>query len=130
MAAEIRTQHLLTLGLAVSGMQPIGKTPSGNRCIGLPAGATFEGPRPRGTVLPDGADQSIRGPDGVTTRDLHIVLPSDYGAAMGLTYRGQRHDPASVKEKVNSGQFVHPSGYCFRSVLTFATASPKYIRLN
>ena len=52
--AEIRTSHLLTLKLAVNGMQPVGETPSGNRRIGLVAGGTFEGPKLRGTVLPGG----------------------------------------------------------------------------
>ena len=35
---DIRTTHLLTMTLAVSGMQAIGATPSGNRRIGLVAG--------------------------------------------------------------------------------------------
>ncbi len=57
--AEIRTAHLMTLTLAVSGMQAIGATPSGNRRIGLVAGGTFQGERLRGTVLPGGADWII-----------------------------------------------------------------------
>ena len=80
--------------LAVSGMQPIGETPSGNRRIGLVAGGTFEGPKLRGTVLPGGADWIIGRPDGVTTLDVRIVLQTDDGAAIGLTYRGLRHGPA------------------------------------
>ncbi len=43
--AEIRTAPLFTLTLLVSGMQPIGATPNGNRRIGLVAGGTFEGAR-------------------------------------------------------------------------------------
>src|SRR6201996_7933626 len=38
--AEIRTPHLMTLTLSVSGMQTIGATPNGNRRIGLVAGGT------------------------------------------------------------------------------------------
>ena len=40
--AEIRTAHLMTMTLAVSGMQAIGATPNGNRRIGLVAGGTFQ----------------------------------------------------------------------------------------
>jgi len=40
--AELRTAPLLTMTLQVSGMQPIGATPNGNRRIGLVAGGTFE----------------------------------------------------------------------------------------
>jgi hypothetical protein len=123
--AEIRTQHLLTLRLAVNGLQPIGETPSGNRRVGLVAGGTFEGPRLKGTVLPGGADWIIGRPDGVTTLDVRIVLETDDGAAIGLTYRGLRHGPAGVMAKVNSGQFVDPSEYYFRTAVNFETASAK-----
>jgi hypothetical protein len=128
--AEIRTSHLLTLKLAVSGMQPIGETPSGNRRIGLVAGGTFEGPKLRGTVLSGGTDWMIGRPDGVTTLDVRIVLQTDDGAAIGLTYKGLRHGPAAVMEKINSGQLVDPSEYYFRTVATFETAAPQYAWLN
>lgn len=128
--AEIRTSHLFTMRLAVSGMQPVGETPSGNRRIGLVAGGTFEGPKLRGTVLPGGADWIIGRPDGATTLDVRIVLQTDDGAAIGLQYRGLRHGPDEVMQKVNSGQFVDQSQYYFRIVLTFETASPKYAWLN
>jgi hypothetical protein len=128
--AEIRTSHLFTLKLAVSGMQPVGETPSGNRRIGLVAGGTFEGPNLNGTVLPGGSDWIIARPDGATTLDVRIVLQTDDGAAIGMTYRGLRHGPAEVMDKVNSGQFVDPSLYYFRIMVTFETASPKYAWLN
>jgi hypothetical protein len=128
--AEIRSAHLFTLKLAVSGMQPIGETPAGNRRIGLVAGGTFEGPKLRGTVLPGGADWIIVRPDGVTALDVRIVLQTDDGAAIGLTYKGLRHGPAAVMEKVNAGQPVDPSDYYFRIAITFETAAPKYAWLN
>src|SRR3978361_84194 len=127
---EIRPSHPLTLQLTAHGRQPVGEPPSGNRRVGLVAGGTFEGARLRGTVLPGGADWIIGRPDGVTTLDVRIVLQTDDGAAIGLTYRGLRHGPAAVMDKVNSGQFVDPSEYYFRIVLTFETASPKYAWLN
>ena len=108
--AEIRTSHLLTLRLAVSGMQPIGETPSGNRRIGLVAGGTFEGPKLRGTVLPGGSDWIIGRPDGVTTLDVRIVLQTDDGATIGLTYRGLRHGPAAVMEKAQQRPVRRPVG--------------------
>src|SRR6201993_1775977 len=101
---ELRTAHLLTLKLAVNGLQPIGETPAGNRRIGLVAGGTFEGARLRGTVLPGGSDWIIGRPDGVTTLDVRIVLQTDDGATIGLTYRGLRPGPAAVMEKAHPGQ--------------------------
>jgi hypothetical protein len=128
--AEIRTSHLFTLRLAVSGMQPVGQTPNGNRRIGLVAGGTFEGPKLRGIVLPGGADWIIARPDGVTTLDVRIVLQTDDGAAIALTYRGLRHGSDAVMDKVNRGEFVDPAQYYFRIALTFETAAPQYAWLN
>jgi Protein of unknown function (DUF3237) len=128
--AEIRTAHLMTLTLSVAGMQPIGATPNGNRRVGLVAGGRFEGPKLKGTVLPGGADWIIGRPDGSTTLDVRIVLETDDGATIGMTYRGMRHGPDAVMEKVNSGQFVDPAEYYFRTAIAFETAAPKYDWLN
>ena len=128
--AEIRTIPLMTLTLSVNGMQPIGATPNGNRRVGLVAGGMFEGPRLRGTVLPGGADWIIGRPDGSTTLDVRIVLETDDGAAIGMTYRGMRHGPPDVMAKVNGGEFVDPSLYYFRTAVSFETAAPKYDWLN
>jgi hypothetical protein len=128
--AEIRTTHLMTLTLAVAGGQPIGATPNGNRRVGLVAGGRFEGPKLKGTVLPGGADWIIGRPDGSTTLDVRIVLETDDGAAIGMTYRGMRHGPADVMAKVNAGEYVEPDKYYFRTSVSFETAAPKYDWLN
>ena len=128
--AEIRTVPLMTMKLAVSGMQAIGATPNGNRRIGLVAGGTFEGPRLKGTVLPGGADWIIVRPDASTTLDVRLVLQTDDGATIGMTYRGMRHGPAAVMDRVNKGEMVDPSGYYFRTAVLFETASEKYGWLN
>ena len=127
---ELRTAHLMTLRLTVTGMQPIGATPNGNRRVGLVAGGRFEGPKLKGTVLPGGADWIIGRPDGSTTLDVRIVLETDDGAAIGMTYRGMRHGPAAVMERVNKGEFVDPAEYYFRTAVAFETAAPKYDWLN
>ena len=128
--AEIRTTHLFTLTLQVAGMQVIGPGPAGNRRIGLVAGGTFEGARLRGTVLPSGTDWIAVRPDGVTTLDVRLVLQTDDGATIGMTYRGLRHGPAEVMEKVNRGEPVDPSTYYFRTAVAFETAAPRHGWLN
>jgi hypothetical protein len=128
--AEIRTTHLFTMALDVAGMQAVGATPSGNRRIGLVAGGTFEGARLRGKVLPGGADWIVVRPDGVTTLNVRLVLETDDGAAIGMTYRGLRHGPAEVMDKLNRGEVVDPGSYYFRITVAFETASAKYVWLN
>jgi hypothetical protein len=127
---ELHTIHLLTLTLAVNAMQAIGATPNGTRRIGLVAGGSFEGPKLRGIVLPGGADWIIDRPDGSTTLDVRLVLQTDDKATIGLTYRGMRHGPAAVMERVNKGEYVDPSEYYFRTAVAFETAAPRYDWLN
>ncbi len=128
--AEIRTAHLMTMKLAVTGLQAIGATPSGNRRVGLVAGGTFEGAKLKGIVLPGGADWIMGRADGATTLDVRIVLQTDDGATIGLTYRGLRHGPDAVMAKVNAGEMVDPAAYYFRTAVFFETASEKYDWLN
>ena len=128
--AELRTAPLFSMTLQVSGMQPIGATPNGNRRIGLVAGGTFEGARLKGKVLPGGADWIIARSDGSTTLDVRLVLETDDGAAIGMTYRGMRHGPPAVMDRVNRGEPVDPSEYYFRISVAFETAAAKYDWLN
>ncbi len=128
--AEIRTRHLFTIRLAAGGSQPIGATPVGDRRIGLVSGGSFEGGRLRGTVLPGGADWIIARPDGATALDVRVVLQTDDGAAIGLTYRGLRHGPPDVMARVAAGEPVDAGSYYFRTVGNFETAAPKYDWLN
>lgn len=128
--AEIRIRHLMTLRLTVNGMQMVGDTPNGGRRVGLVGGGAFQGERLNGVVLGGGADWIMARPDGSTTLDVRIVLQTDDGAAIGMTYRGLRHGPAEVMDKVNKGEFVDPSLYYFRTAVMFETAAAKYAWLN
>lgn len=128
--AEIRTAPLFMITLRVGGMQPIGATPNGNRRVGLVAGGTFEGARLKGTVLPGGSDWIIVRPDGSTTLDVRLVLETEDGATIGMTYRGMRHGPPVVIDRVNRGEPVDPSEYYFRTSVSFETAAAKYDWLN
>jgi hypothetical protein len=128
--AEIRTTHLMTMALSVSGMQAIGATPSGNRRIGLVSGGTFQGERLRGTVLPGGADWIMLRGDGSTTLDVRLVLETGDTALIGMTYRGMRHGPTAVMDRLNRGENFDPSEYYFRTAIAFETAAPQYDWLN
>src|SRR4051812_5842494 len=127
---EIRTRHLFDMSLHVSGMQPIGAAPNGNRRVGLVGGGSFAGERLRGTVLPGGADWIIARPDGVTTLDVRLVLETDDSAAIGMIYRGLRHGPAEIMQRLDRGEPVDPAQYYFRTAIMFETAAPRYDWLN
>ena len=128
--AEIRTKKLMSLKLLVGALQSIGAAPGGDRRVGVVAGGAFTGERLNGTVLEGGADWIIVRPDGCMLLDVRLVLKTDDGALIGLTYRGLRHGPADIMAKVAAGEPVDPSSYYFRTTVLFETAAEKYGWLN
>ena len=127
---EIRTEYLLGLKAQVSIVQVIGETPAGYRRIGVVTGGTFEGPKLSGKVLTGGSDWQFLHADGSALLDVRMVLETDDGATIGLTYRGVRHGPPEVLAKVNAFEHVDPSQYYFRTAAQFETAHEKYRWLN
>ena len=128
--AEIRTAHLFTLALSVGEMQMLGKTPKGDRRVGVVEGGRFEGARLKGTVLKGGSDWLLLRPDGALQLDVRLTLKTDDGAIIGMTYGGFRHGPQAVIDRLTRGEKVDPSEYYFRVAPFFETAAEKYGWLN
>lgn len=128
--AEIRTQPLFALRLRVSELQPVGAGPGGNRVVGVVAGGTFQGERLRGEVLPGGSDWIIVRGDGCWELDVRLVLKTDDGALIAMTYKGLRHGSPEVLAKVAKGEPVDPALLYFRTAIFFETASEKYGWIN
>ena len=113
----MRSRPLITLRLNTAPTQDIGAGPRGTRVTFPITGGSFEGDRLRGTVLPGGADWTVKRSDGVLELDLRITLETDDGALIYMTFEGIRDDGA-------------PGAPYFRTVPRFATAEPKYSFLN
>jgi len=108
----------------------IGTTPGYDRRIGEIVGGSFEGERLRGRILSGGSDwQSLRR-DGAITLDVRIVMQTDDGELIGMTYRGVRHGPKEVMDRVARGETVSPAEYYLRATPYYETASQKYDWLN
>ena len=127
---EIRTAFLFTVTIAVAPPQIVGATPIGERRNVPVTGGTFEGKRLRGIVLPGGSDWIVVRTDGVWQLDVRLPLQTDDGALINMSYKGFRHGPAAVLERLNRGETVDPSEYYFRTAPFFETASAKYAWLN
>jgi len=127
---EIRTSFLFTIVIAVAPPQIVGATPLGERRNVTVTGGTFAGPRLRGLVLPGGSDWIVVRGDGVWQLDVRLPLQTDDGALINMSYKGLRHGPAAVLERLNRGEAVDPSEYYFRTAPFFETASAKYAWLN
>jgi hypothetical protein len=128
--SDVRTAPLFTITLDVGKIQNLGKTPLGERRVALVLGGSFEGPRLKGRVLEGGSDWLLTRPDGATQLDVRLTLETHDGAIIGMTYRGYRHGPQAVMDRLNRGDAVDPGEYYFRIAPFFETASASYGWLN
>src|SRR5438876_9634998 len=108
---------LMTLQVAVVGVQKIGAVPHGTRVTAPIASGHFEGPRLRGKVLPGGGDWTLLRGDGVLELDLRLTLETDDGALIHMTLYGLRDDAPAVAPD-------------FRRVPRFEPAEPNYPSMN
>jgi len=121
---------LMTLQVAVVGVQKIGAVPHGTRVSAPIASGHFEGPRLRGKVLPGGGDWTLLRSDGVLELDIRVTLETDDSAAIYMTASGLRHGPPDVIAAITRGERVDPASYYFRALPRFETGSEKYAFLN
>ena len=129
--SDIQTEHLFDITLDVEApLQELGDTPFGQRRIAKVMGGTFEGPSIKGTARGGGGDWILVRNDGVTQLDVRLVLETDDGALIYMTYKGLRHGPAEVMARMAAGEHVDPAEYYFRTAPLFETSSEKYGWLN
>jgi Protein of unknown function (DUF3237) len=128
--AELQYRRLLVFQIDVKAPSVIGSTPGHDRRIGEITGGRFEGERLRGKILSGGSDwQSLRN-DGTTTLNVRVVMQTDDGALIAMTYLGMRHGPKHVMDRMAKGESVSPSEYYMRATPYFETASVTYNWLN
>src|SRR6476660_2909888 len=105
----MRYQPLFVFQIEVKPPSIIGATPGHDRRIGEITGGRFEGERLSGRILSGGSDwQSLRA-DGTTTLNVRLVMETNDGELIGMTYLGMRHGPKEVMERIARGEKVSPS---------------------
>lgn len=127
--ASVRTRHLFAMHLEVLSVLTIGQTPNGVRRIGLVKGGIIVGDRVRGRVL-SGNDWQLVRPDGSLSLDVRLVLETAEGALVTMTYRGLRHGPTEVVQRLERGEVVDPESYYFRIAPLFETGDGELGWLN
>jgi hypothetical protein len=126
---EIRTEFLFTLVLEVDVLD-LGHTPQGGRRIARLRTGRFEGPKLRGTVLPGGGGWSLLRRDGVLEINMRVTLETDDKQHVHMSWKGLRHGPKEVIERLNRGDTVDSEVYYFRTTPYFETSSEKYAWMN
>src|SRR5262249_21376310 len=128
---HLQSRHLFTMTIKLHPTEELGQTPAGNRRVFAVSGGDFKGDRLQGIILPImGWDLLLTRPDGSSQQDVRMLLRTDDGATILITYRGVRHASTEVNERLARGETVPPSEYYLRTAPFFETSSPKYAWLN
>jgi Protein of unknown function (DUF3237) len=127
----LHSQPLFTLTMTLAPTLELGDTPAGRRRIFTVTGGAFVGDRLRGEVLPQaGSDLLLVRGDGSSQQDVRLILRTDDGALILMTYRGVRHASPEINERIARGEAVDGSDYYLRTAPFFETSSAKYAWLN
>ena len=127
----LSSRHLFKLSMELLPTLDLGATPAGHRRVVPVARGRFEGERLRGEVLPVvGSDLLLNRADGSAQQDVRLLLQTEDGALVLMTYRGVRHGCAEVIQRLARGEAVPRDQYYLRTSPAFETGAPAYDWLN
>jgi hypothetical protein len=89
----MQPELLFEITILVGDTHSITAAPDGDRTIAYIAGGKFEGPRLKGDVLPGGGDWFLLRPDGVGCLDVRLLMRTDDGELIYMTYCGRAEMP-------------------------------------
>jgi len=128
---ELHAKLLFTMTINLQPTIELGNTPAGTRRIFVLAGGEFVGDRVRGTIMPViGSDLLLTRADGSSQQDVRMLLKTDDGALVLMTYRGVRHASDEVNARIARGAAVSGTEYYLRTAPFFETSSPRYSWIN
>ncbi|MGW1403462.1 DUF3237 domain-containing protein [Streptomyces sp. NPDC002405] len=108
---------------------PFGATPYGQRIVGGVDGGWVEGPRIKATIL-EGMDYGILRTDGYVAPDVRLVLRTDDGELILMTYTAGRLGPWLKVMEARGGAGFDPDEIDWILTYSFETASKQYDWLN
>jgi hypothetical protein len=126
---EIRTEFLFTIDFDFE-ISFQGDTPYGVRRIATLHNGSFKGPKLNGTVLPGGGGWSLIRRDDVLDIEVRLVLETNDKHQIYMHWKGLRHVPKAVIERLHRNETVEPGAYYFRVTPYFETSSEKYGWMN
>ena len=131
MPPTLSYRHLTTLTLAVdfAAVVPVGATPAGFRGIAPVTGGSFVGERLSGTVAP-GHDWFVTRADGVLVIDVRLVLMTEDGATVYLTYQGRMTGQGDAMARFRKGEKLAAEDYSLTIIAKFECGDPRYAWLN
>ena len=125
----IKLEPLLKFSNGVT-VQPIGRTPFGERTTYVVGDGVFEGVRLRGRVLAGGGDWFVRGADDLARLDVRKTLETHDGALIHVSYTGLYKFNADVTRRLSLGQDAQFGDTLFMAQVQFETGDQRYAWLN
>ncbi len=128
---KLNYKDLLTLELTVdfAAVKNIGKTANGVRRIVPITGGRFFGERLNGKVL-SGADWVLNRHDGVMVIDVRLILLTENGANIYLTYQGRFLASSGAMNRFLQGEVLDKVDYSLDISARFECGNPAYEWLN
>jgi hypothetical protein len=126
---EINTRFLFTLDLEIQ-VSSLGDTPYGRRRMFHFDSGSFDGPKLKGKVLSGGGGWSLIRRDDVMEVDARLILETNDNHQIYAAWKGLRHGPKEVMDRLYQGEIVDPGAYYFRTTPYFETSSEKYSWMN
>jgi len=127
---SLKSEFLATLRVELAETHFLGDTPAGWRRIDTFRAGTLVGPRINARLLSGGSDNLLRRRDGAMQPDVRLTVETDDGALIHIFYRGIRHGPPDVMDRIARGEHVAPEEYYLRNAPFFETGAPRYDWLN
>src|SRR5689334_437600 len=124
--------HLFTMRAMLASGLDGGDGPLGRRTLNAVAKGEFRGDRLRGEINPGTGDWMLTR-NGVRVVDARVVLRTDDGAVIHMSYGGRIMFPDELGERLRDGATRHlidPSSYYFRTAPVFETGAAQYSWLN
>ena len=125
---EFLFEFLMELASASKPAHDLGPTPSGHRAVGTITGGWVKGPRINARVI-EGIDYAIRRPDNALVPDIRVVIETDDGAKILMSYKGVI-EPWDEVLKARKGEPYDESKINWKVMITFETSAEKYDWLN
>jgi hypothetical protein len=125
----IKVRPLFSMQLQVPAIQKAGM-PGRGLVVGVVSGGRFVGERLAGKVLEGGSDWQRVLSESALRLDCRIVLETNDGAQIAMTYHGIRAGSPEVMARLAAGSPVRADEYYQRIHPSFETGAAQYAWLN
>lgn len=129
----LKYEHLFSLEAELNLPLDAGEAALGRRVLNAVSVGTFKGPRLRGEINPGTGDWMLVRRDGTMVVDARLVLRTDDGVLIHMSYGGRIVIPGDILNEARDPDKRHaipPSRYYFRTTPVFETGAPHYGWLN